>query len=129
MMIGSSRACTISLHSVHLRVGERGNCTVSSLCLIRLEMENLEELALGGKIKNISKKHIFSSWRKVMLNILGFRFSKFEIFENPKIFIENHYRNFQQTKVDIFHPKNRLFENLYIDFPMKIFGCSKISKF
>ena len=23
-----------------------------------------------------------------MLNILGFRFSKFEIFENPKIFIE-----------------------------------------
>ena len=87
----------ISLHFEHLRAGELGNYTVSSLCPIRLEMENLGELALGGKIKKISKKNIFSSWRKVMLNILGFRFSKFEIFENPKNFIGNQYKNVQKS--------------------------------
>ena len=36
------------------------------------------------------KKNIFSLWRKVMLQILGFQFPKFEIFENPQNVIENH---------------------------------------
>ena len=52
-MIGSRRACMISLHFVHLRAAERGNYTISLRFPIRLKIENLGDLALGGKIKKI----------------------------------------------------------------------------
>ena len=121
-MIRPSRACTISLHFEHLLADELGNYTVSSLCPIRLEMENLGELALRGKIKKIWKKNISSSWRKVMLNILGFRFSKFEIFENPKIFIFHWL--FHRKKIDFFWSRKiffRLFRQMFLISNKNIF--------
>ena len=51
------------------------------------------------------KKNIFSSWRKVMLKILGFQFSKIVTSENPKNFIENPIYKFLTTKSRKIPPK------------------------